>query len=73
MDSQRHSAWHVAVGRPSLSIGIMLIYEGTTLVGKVRYLGQKVELRLDGATYWLKDMHAVVSWLEITLRHVRIG
>lgn len=51
----------------------MLVYEGTTLVGKVRYLGQKVELRLDGATYWLRDMHAVVSWLEITLKHVRIG
>lgn len=43
------------------------------MVGKVRYLGQKVELRLDGATYWLRDMHAVVSWLEITLKHVRIG
>lgn len=73
MGSQRHIARNVTVGRPSLSIGIMLIYEDTTLVGKVRYLGQKVELRLDGATYWLKDMHAVVSWLEITLKHVRIG
>lgn len=73
MDSQRHSARHVAVGRPSLSMANMLVYEGTTLVGKVRYLGQKVELRLDGATYWLRDMHAVVSWLEITLKHVRIG
>ena len=73
MGSQRHSARNVTVGRPSLVMANMLVYEGTTLVGKVRYLGQKVELRLDGATYWLKDMHAVVSWLGITLRHVRIG
>ena len=73
MDSQRHIARNVTVGRPSIGFGTMLVYEGTTLVGKVRYLGQKVELRLDGATYWLRDMHAVVSWLEITLRHMRIG
>lgn len=51
----------------------MSVYDGDILVGRLTFLGQKVVLRLDGATYWLKDVAAAISWLEITLNDMRIG
>ena len=51
----------------------MLVYDGEILVGRITFLGQIVVLKLDGATYWLKDVAAAISWLEITLNDMRIG
>lgn len=73
MDTLGDIARNVSSGRPSVRILTMLVYDGDILVGRLTFLGQIVVLKLDGATYWLKDVAAAISWLEITLNDMRIG